>query len=153
MLDGFLYLMKIRYSDGFTVDYQVEEDCLDCLVPRLILQPVVENAIVHGFSELEEDIGHIWVAARIEGALLTITVKDDGKGMTKEEIAQALKERVVQGRKSIGLANVDTRLILNFGEGSALQVESQPQKGTCVRLKIPVMRKEGQEDETSADRG
>ena len=153
VLDGFLYLMKIRYSDGFTVDYQVEEDCLDCLVPRLILQPVVENAIVHGFSELEEDIGHIWVAARIEGALLTITVKDDGKGMTKEEIAQALKERVVQGRKSIGLANVDTRLILNFGEGSALQVESQPQKGTCVRLKIPVMRKEGQEDETSADRG
>ena len=84
---------------------------------------------------------------------MTITVKDDGKGMTKEEIAQALKERVVQGRKSIGLANVDTRLILNFGEGSALQVESQPQKGTCVRLKIPVMRKEGQEDETSADRG
>ncbi len=152
VLDGFLYLMKIRYSDGFEIDYQVEKECRDCLVPRLILQPVVENAIVHGFSELIDDIGHIWLTAKVEQKILLITVTDNGKGMTREEIGLALKEQVVQGRKSVGLANVNTRLLLNFGEDSALQVESEPQKGTSIRLRIPVIDKEEEKDETGPDR-
>lgn len=152
VLDSFLYLMKIRYSDGFDMVYQVDEDCMDCLVPRLILQPVVENSIVHGFSETE-DIGHIGLTATVEQEFLRVEIKDDGKGMTEEEAGQLLTERVVNGRKSIGISNVNTRLILNFGETSALEVESKEGQGTRITLRIPVMRKgEERENETGAYR-
>lgn len=136
VLDSFLYLMKIRYSDGFDVEYQVDEACMDCLVPRLILQPIVENSIVHGFSETE-DIGHIRLKAFMEQGFLTVMVEDDGKGMTEEEVEQALTEKVVDGRKSVGLSNVNARLVLNFGEESALTVESEEGQGCRITVRIP----------------
>ncbi len=137
VLDSFLYLMKIRYSDGFDIEYQVDKACMDCLVPRLILQPIVENSIVHGFSEME-DMGHIRLTALIKEKFLTVTVEDDGKGMTEEEAVQALTEKVVDGRKSVGLSNVNARLVLNFGETSALSVESKEHQGCRITLRIPV---------------
>lgn len=149
VLDSFLYLMKIRYSDGFDMEYQVDEACMDCLVPRLILQPIVENSIVHGFSEME-DIGHIRLRAFMDQEFLTVMVEDDGKGMTEEEAAQALTEKVVDGRKSVGLSNVNARLVLNFGEESALTVESEEGRGCRITVRIPE-RKE--KHETSIDCG
>ena len=72
VLDGFIYLMQIRYSDGFELEYHVEDSCMDCLIPRLILQPIVENSIVHGFSEME-DMGLIDVSARCEDGFLAVS--------------------------------------------------------------------------------
>lgn len=153
VLDSFLYLMKIRYSDGFDISYEVEDACMDCLVPRLILQPIVENSIVHGFSEME-DIGHIRLAAKVEQGFLAVSVEDNGKGMTDEKARQALTRKAEEGRRSIGIFNVNTRLILNFGEGSALAVESREGEGTRITFRIPVTKKEEKEEhETSADRG
>ena len=86
VLDSYLYLMKIRYSDGFEVVYDIDETCLDCKVPRLILQPIVENSIVHGLAEKEDDIGHLTVRLKASGDSLIFTVEDDGRGMTEEEI-------------------------------------------------------------------
>lgn len=153
VLDGFLYLMQIRYSDGFDVAYDVEEECRKCLVPRLILQPVVENSIVHGFDGMEDDIGHIWLRAKVEDEFLVITVEDNGKGMTREEAGHILEEQTVQGRKHIGVSNVNTRLILNFGEASGLLVESEPGKGTKVMIRIPVQKKGETQHEAGTDCG
>lgn len=144
VLDSFIYLMKIRYSDGFDIRYEVEEDCLDCLVPRLILQPVVENSIVHGFDEMVEEIGQIVVSARVENGFLLITIKDNGKGVTKEEMDAILSGNEVGDKDhlSVGVSNVNGRLVLNYGKDCELKMESETGAYTRTILRLPVRRKE-----------
>ena len=141
VLDSYLYLMKIRYSDGFEVVYDIDETCLDCKVPRLILQPIVENSIVHGLAEKEDDIGHLTVRLKASGDSLIFTVEDDGRGMTEEEIRQLLtpRERVEGDNTSIGVENVLSRLKLNFGSRYGIRMESQPGQYTKTILTIPLM--------------
>ena len=141
VLDSYLYLMKIRYSDGFEVVYDIDETCLDCKVPRLILQPIVENSIVHGLAEKEDDIGHLTVRLKASGDSLIFTVEDDGRGMTEEEIRQLLThmERAEGDNTSIGVENVLSRLKLNFGSRYGIRMESQPGQYTKTILTIPLM--------------
>ena len=141
VLDSYLYLMKIRYSDGFEVVYDIDETCLDCKVPRLILQPIVENSIVHGLAEKEDDIGHLTVRLKASGDSLIFTVEDDGRGMTEEEIRQLLthRERAKGDNTSIGVENVLSRLKLNFGSRYGIRMESQPGQYTKTILTIPLM--------------
>ncbi len=141
VLDSYLYLMKIRYSDGFEVVYDIDETCLDCKVPRLILQPIVENSIVHGLAEKEDDIGHLTVRLKASGDSLIFTVEDDGRGMTEEEIRQLItpRERVEGDNTSIGVENVLSRLKLNFGSRYGIRMESQPGQYTKTILTIPLM--------------
>ena len=133
VLDGFIYLMKIRYSDGFEIEYEIGENCGACMVPRLILQPIVENSIVHGFSGLEEELGLITVKARLEDTYLYVTVRDNGKGMTEEEIRRLLSNETAGNEDyvSIGVTNVNTRLVLNYGEECALKIRSEVGKYTA----------------------
>ena len=141
VLDSYLYLMKIRYSDGFEGVYEIDETCLDCKVPRLILQPIVENSIVHGLAEKEDDIGHLTVRLKASGDSLIFTVEDDGRGMTEEEIRQLLthRERAEGDNTSIGVENVLSRLKLNFGSRYGIRMESQPGQYTKTILTIPLM--------------
>ena len=140
VLDSYIYLMKIRYSDGFEVVYDIDETCLDCKVPRLILQPIVENSIVHGLAEKEDDIGHLTVRLKASGDSLIFTVEDDGRGMTEEEIRQLLthRERAEGDNTSIGVENVLSRLKLNFGDRYGIRMESLPGKYTKTILTIPI---------------
>ena len=140
VLDSYIYLMKIRYSDGFEVVYDIDETCLDCKVPRLILQPIVENSIVHGLAEKEDDIGHLTVSLKASGDSLIFTVEDDGRGMTEEEIRQLLtpRERAEGDNTSIGVENVLSRLKLNFGDRYGIRMESLPGKYTKTILTIPI---------------
>ena len=136
--------MKIRYSDGFDIRYEVEESCMDCLVPRLILQPIVENSIVHGFDEMEEDIGQIVVAASKQDDFLVIQIRDNGKGMTKEEMEALLsgKETGEKDHSSIGISNVNARLVLNYGKDCELKMESETGVYTMTVLRLPIRRRE-----------
>ena len=139
VLDSYLYLMKIRYSDGFEVVYDIDETCLDCKVPRLILQPIVENSIVHGLAEKEDDIGHLKISLEEENESILFTVEDDGRGMTQEEIECLLhpKERLDDDNTSIGIENVLGRLKLNFGEQCAVWMEGRQGCYTRTFLRIP----------------
>lgn len=143
VLDSFIYLMKIRYSDGFEICYDVEKTCLDCLVPRLILQPVVENSIVHGFSDFMEEMGQICLSARKEDGFLILEVKDNGKGMDEDEIRECLTGGGQKHKDhiSIGLSNVNSRLILNYGGECKLAMDSV--RGSYMRtvLRLPVSHK------------
>ena len=141
VLDSYLYLMKIRYSDGFEVVYDIDETCMDYKVPRLILQPIVENSIVHGLAEKEDDIGHLTVRLKASGDSLIFTVEDDGRGMTEEEIRQLLtpRERAEGDNTSIGVENVLSRLKLNFGSRYGIRMESQPGQYTKTILTIPLL--------------
>lgn len=139
VLDSYIYLMKIRYSDGFEVEYQIDRGCLDYKMPRLILQPIVENSIVHGLAEKEDDIGHLKISLEEEKESILFTVEDDGRGMTQEEIECLLhpKERLDDDNTSIGIENVLGRLKLNFGEQCAVWMEGRQGCYTRTFLRIP----------------
>lgn len=140
VLDSFVYLMKIRYSDGFEVVYHVDDACLECRVPRLILQPIVENSIVHGFSELVDEIGQIDLSISREDGRVCIAVEDNGKGMAVQEIEQLMSGVGVEkeDHTSIGVVNVLNRLKLNYGEQCELTIVSEPGRYTRTRICIPV---------------
>ena len=139
VLDSYIYLMKIRYSDGFEVEYHIDRGCLDYKMPRLILQPIVENSIVHGLAEKEDDIGHLKISLEEENESILFTVEDDGRGMTQEEIECLLhpKERLDDDNTSIGIENVLGRLKLNFGEQCAVWMEGRQGCYTRTFLRIP----------------
>lgn len=139
VLDSYIYLMKIRYSDGFEVEYHIDQGCLAYKMPRLILQPIVENSIVHGLAEKEDDIGHLKISLKEEVESLLFTVEDDGRGMTQEEIEALLhpKEREEDDNTSIGIENVLGRLKLNFGERGQVWMESRIGRYTRTFLRIP----------------
>ncbi len=145
VLDSYIYLMKIRYSDGFEMEYSLEDSCLSCLVPRLILQPVVENSIVHGFGGIMEEMGKIWLTVKENDGFLSIEIQDNGKGMTKEEICQILSgKKELEDRRdhiSIGITNVKTRLALNYGESCKFEMESTEGKFTRTAIRLPIRRK------------
>lgn len=142
VLDGFIYLMKIRYSEGFDIEYQVKKEALSCLVPRLILQPVVENSIVHGFDGWMEEIGKICVSVWAEEEVLCIEIRDNGKGMTREELQGVLSGREKENKDhvSVGVMNVKTRLSLNYGDTCSFQMESREGEYTKTFIRLPAKR-------------
>lgn len=152
VLDSYVYLMRIRYADSFEVSYDIAEDCLDYMLPRLLLQPVVENSITHGFAEMEEELGQINVTARREGETLCLTVRDNGCGMSQEQIEQILhgRARTADDNTSIGLKNVLARIRLNFGGKAQMEITSEPQKYTQTVIRLPWQEEKA--DDTDADR-
>lgn len=144
VLDSYLYLMKIRYSNGFEVAYQIDEGCLDYRMPRLILQPVVENSIVHGLSEKEDDIGHLQVQVSQNEEFVIFTIADDGTGMTEDEIKYLFtsKERRAGDNTSIGVENVYARIKLYFGEKCRMSMKSRLGKYTRTIIEIPKIRED-----------
>ena len=152
VLDSYVYLMRIRYADSFEVSYDIAEDCLDYMLPRLLLQPVVENSITHGFAEMEEELGQIDVTARRKGEMLCLIVRDNGCGMSQEQIEQNLHghAQTVDDNTIIGLKNVLARIRLNFGGKAQMEITSEPQKYTQTVIRLPW--KEEKADDTDADR-
>ena len=139
MLKTYVYIMRIRYSNGFDVEYDIAEDCLDYRIPRLTLQPVVENSITHGFDEFSEDLGQVKVSAYTKGDFLYFEVWDNGRGMSGEQIKSLLDGSLKKSDNSgIGVENVIERLKLHFGEASQIFIESELGKFTRTVLRIPL---------------
>ena len=153
VLDSYVYLMRIRYADSFEVSYDIAPDCQDYMLPRLLLQPVVENSITHGFTEMEEELGQIDVTARREGAMLCLTVRDNGCGMSQEQIDQILHGRAqtTDDNTSMGLKNVLARIRLNFGSKAQMEITSELKKYTQTVIRLPWQ--EEKTDDTDADCG
>lgn len=159
MLETYVYLMRIRYSNGFEVRYDVEPECLEYLLPRLTLQPILENAITHGFDELTEELGQIEVSVYRREEFLCLSVWDNGRGMTPEKINLVLgqRRRKKDDNTSIGLENVQARVKLNFGESARLEIESEPGAFTKVTLRLPLagctLAEKEERHDSDADRG
>ncbi len=142
LLDSYIYLMKIRYADNFEVKIEVEEDCLDNQIPRLLIQPIVENSISHGFQE-KDDMGHIVIHIFKEGEALNLVVEDDGCGIAEDKINQLLMNKKRNG-ENIGIANVQRRIKLNYGKEYGISIESQMGNYTKTTVRIPIISKEGE---------
>lgn len=137
----YLVLQQIRYGDKIHFECDREDDIGKLLVPALIIQPIVENAIFHGL-EAKEDAGLIIVEAVVVEGELQITVSDDGIGMGEQELKQLYRkfdEGKYQSDKSIGLLNVQNRIQIHFGQAYGLTVVSQEGIGTSVTMRLPAV--------------
>ncbi len=148
MIESYIQIQQIRFADRFSVRYELPEEALNFRIPKMILQPLVENAIYHGL-EPSENKGLLVVRAEVANSdKLEIIVEDDGVGMSLDSL-QCIKSSLAlpSGEQSqdaehisIGLANVHNRIQLIYGSGSGLQIESSPDNGTVVRLTIAERR-------------
>lgn len=144
--EKYLVLQQIRYGDKIHYECEMGAETEQCLVPALIIQPIVENAIFHGI-EAKEEAGLIIVESVVSEGALLITVSDDGAGLDGKELARMTAqfgEREYQSGRSIGILNVLNRIKINFGEEYGLTVESEPGIGTSVTMRLPVVLKEMQ---------
>lgn len=146
-VDNYLYIQHLRFNNKFIKISNVEEDALDFLVPKLIIQPIVENAIYHGL-EMKIGQGRITISAYITQTRLIINIQDDGLGISEEDL-RALNTTLAKGStkinphikgSSIGLKNVNARIRLTFGEEYGVSVYSTKDVGTDVQLKLPLTR-------------
>jgi len=134
-LDDYLDIEVARFGrDKLKVVKELEAASLDDLVPNMILQPLVENAVKHGFSPKVES-GTIYLRSRRADHRLVIEVEDDGAGMPPA------RTRPSSGT-GIGMQNVTERLQVLYGDAARITVESQPNRGTLVRLSLPVVHTE-----------
>lgn len=135
---NYMNIQKIRYKNIFTVDFKVEEEILSCCTVKLVIQPLLENAIYYGVEYMDGD-GEILVRGYRKAEDIYIEVCDNGLGMTKETVDQLLTEnnRVRSHGSGVGLINVHNRIRLRFGEPYGLEIESSPDEGTIVRIHLP----------------
>lgn len=137
----YLYIQEQRFGDKISVDYQIDENLEDYQVPNFILQPLIENAIIHGLEPKVEK-GKLLLRIKKQGEKLYFLIADDGVGMSEREI-EILYEQCEENdtSKSIGIKNVYRRLILCYGENSRLYIKSKKNKGTEIRFSIPLQEK------------
>lgn len=134
----YLYIQEQRFGDKISVDYQIEKNIEHYKVPNFILQPLIENAIIHGLEPKLEK-GKLIIQIRKQEDRLHFLVADDGVGMTEEEIKTFyLQCEENDSSKSIGLKNVYRRLNLCYGEKSRLYIRSKKYKGTEIQFSIPL---------------
>lgn len=132
LCEAYMEIQKRRYKGRICYEVEVDEDILDCLIPKITLQPFLENAIIHGINEKSDGRGMIILNGWMEDGRVTLSVTDDGEGMTQED-----RQKNHQG-SHYGLKNIEHRLELFFGESIPVQTESSPGIGTCVIINIPI---------------
>ena len=133
--EAYLQIQKYRYKNQFTYHFTVDESCLHCLCNKITLQPIIENAIVHGL-DLMVDSGHIEITVKPDGNDILLIVADDGIGMEPEQVA-ALLQNEPSDRTGIGVKNVNDRLRIYFGADYGISIESAPYEGTTVTIRTP----------------
>lgn len=139
---NYLIIQKMRFKNRFTYVLEAEPEAESMASIKLILQPLVENAIYHGMEYMDGD-GEIRVEARLEqeGTQLVLSVRDNGPGMTKERVREILDGKVKASDRGsgIGISNVNRRIRLYFGESYGLSVWSEPDEGTEMTLRMPAV--------------
>lgn len=137
ILQNYVRLQEFRSNTTIKTVYNIEPAASNCLIPRLILQPIVENAILHGI-DIKKGNGLILISAVVSGERLEIEIKDNGRGMSKEQIRTLLNSKVkkTKGFTAVGIPNVRDRLELYYGEKSQLRYVSDD-RGTTVMIYLP----------------
>ena len=140
----YMNIQQIRFKNKFTTEIEARPGTEGLYTLKLIIQPLLENAIYHGMASAEDD-GLIRVTAYREGEDLLIDVEDNGLGMRPELAASLLDEDRPEVRtkgSGIGVRNVHQRVGLTFGEGYGLAIFSEPDEGTLVRIRLPALDRE-----------
>lgn len=145
VLENYIHLQEFRSGGEYQIKYDIEREAEQCLIPRLILQPLVENALIHGL-DLKNNRKQLTIKAYTSGSRLYMKVRDNGRGMTQEQIKELLekKEKKTKGLTVVGIPNIQERLKLYYGTQAKLMLESS-EEGTEATIYLPVNRSEGEE--------
>ncbi|WP_433749794.1 sensor histidine kinase [Paenibacillus amylolyticus] len=148
-VQSYVRIQQVRYDGKLEIIYDIEEAITEYLIPKLVLQPLVENAVYHGI-EGQENGGVIWVSALKFDHELLISVRDNGKGMTQAKIDE-LNESISKqpsnealrchAGDSLGLNNIAQRLRLIYGEGGSLSIDGSPGQGLVITISIQLLPK------------
>lgn len=136
--ENYLEIQKYRYKNQFTYTFDVDPGCLDYYCNKITLQPIIENAIMHGLDLLVDE-GHIGVRVRQDGDGILFCVEDNGVGMSPEQAAAILNEDS-RDRTGIGIKNVNDRLKIYFGGQYGLRIISELDVGTRVEIRMPKIK-------------
>ena len=150
---SYLEIQQIRYQDILSFDITVPEDFNDYRIPKLTVQPIVENALYHGIKN-KRGGGKITISGTEKKNYYEITVEDNGKGMTQDrlrEIRKAVREGTPKQNGVYGIYNVNERIRLNFGEDYGIHIESVLDQGTRVVIRLPKTRIETQKEKNQTN--
>ncbi len=136
-IEFYLFLQRTRFEGRFLTEILVDEDLMQCKVPCFSVQPLVENAVVHGL-EPKKGIGHLKLEATQEDETLRICVEDDGVGFQVPPKIDEIKPSSSDSKTHIGLRNLDRRLKLLYGENCHIQIQSDPNINTAISFSIPI---------------
>lgn len=142
-IESYLKIQGFRYQDIMEYEVDMEDNISDYMIPKLLLQPLVENALYHGVKK-KRGKSRIFVWGYHEGVNLVFKVSDNGKGMCKE-VLSALRENIAKGvaqkeNDSFGLANVNQRIKYYYGEEYGLEIESEENIGTEATIRLPAKK-------------
>lgn len=138
---NYILIQKARFEDRFDDEYIINSECLQDQVPKMILQPLIENAIVHGIEPCSR-FCHLTISAQHMDGDLVICVSDDGAGIPPEQL-EKLNEQLLQScaesNQHIGVGNVHHRIRLMYGTLYGIRLESTPGEGSRVTIRLPVL--------------
>mgnify|MGYP003370045495 CR=1 FL=1 len=140
-ISSYLEIQEVRYHDIMEYEVQIDKSLYEFEIPKLTLQPLVENALYHGIK-YKRAKGYIHVHGERDGAVIRLTVQDNGVGMDEEELVELRKEisrPCQETEKGFGLANVNERIRMYFGTEYGMKISSQKGKGTIVEVTIPAV--------------
>jgi len=138
-LNNYATIQRIRYGNAFSLVYDIEEGLKNVPILKFILQPIVENSIIHGISDDEQSEIEIKIRIYRMNDKLLIEIKDNGKGFDVYGIEHKDKNKKLSG---IGLSNVDERIKINYGNEYGINVQSKPGEGTNVSITLPFIESE-----------
>ena len=137
---SYLGIQNIRFQDKFSFQLEIDESLMEYQCPKIMIQPILENAIYHGMENAFDD-GEIVLSVQEKGEDICIEVRDNGEGMSEEQVRRILAHapQVSEGSKGsgVGVYNVDHRLKLLYGEAYGISIDSELDEGTTVRILIP----------------
>ncbi|WP_435165210.1 sensor histidine kinase [Paenibacillus glycanilyticus] len=136
-MKNYVFINQVRYGERIRVSYFIGPDCLDYRVPKLMIQPFIENAFFHAFNDKSE--GYIYIMVAQEGSALVCEVVDNGDGMNINGGIPSQENRR-QLFSGIGVRNVNDRIKLLFGEEYGVTITSQIGEGTRVKIRIPLLK-------------
>jgi len=136
---NYLIIQQMRFKNKFDYSFDMQEEALSFVTLKLIIQPLIENALMHGI-EPSVDKGHIAVSVKLDGSEVVIKVSDNGLGMSAEQLGKILSGTAVSSKGSgVGVKNVQERIRLYFGDAYGLHFESEQEVGTTVTIRFPAL--------------
>lgn len=142
---SYLEIQQVRYQDILKYEIQVPAELHQYLIPKITIQPLVENALYHGIKN-KRGYGRIIISGKKEADFFVIQIEDNGIGISEDRLLQVrdgIRDKVLTGKDMYGLYNVNERIRLNFGEKYGITIESTYQEGTTVSILLPCAEEDG----------
>ncbi len=139
-LKDYIQIMRLRYANNFDVEFNVNDEILECRILKLLLQPIVENSLIHGLTQKKINI---YISGYLENDAVVFEINDDGVGIKDDLLKKLLLEDLEKGPEkynSLGIYSINQRIKVQYGDPFGLSIESRQGAGTQVKLTIPDSR-------------